>query len=696
MSDVQRMLTGLVLVSVSAIFPAVAFAHGQDADLPVSHFPGGGSAATDCLGGLEAVGLDLGERARGVTCRDGDPACDRDHLVNGRCEFWIRACLNTSGADCQARDGVTTIAVDNAASDPDLTTLSRTLELVALPTSDVDRCGALTRLRVALGTRKNGSARKARTTVELKVAGVGGLQDDDKVKFICKPPAKAKRGSGISFGRIQHTIFERQCAFSGCHSFDSAESGLVLEGPNVYDALINVSATTSAAAFAGKKRVIPGLPSSSFLLDKVVGALGPGEGDRMPLGRGSLRADEIEALRKWILAGAPREGSVGRGLVGDLDEQPRIEPPAIPVGGFQAHMAPFSLGDLDEKEGCILMRLDNPEPISVGAWEVFMHEGSHHVIIQTWPCGDDDADGTNDCDEPDFDAQFPTDFVPCEQFGYNWAFVIGAQTPHLRLDYQTASTGVALPLHRYQPVLINSHYTNPFSDTMAEVWVNAETVDPAIVRHPARLLFEQIANAFIKVPPGERSSLATSLTCAFADDFFCEFAGEPAPAADAFALLAVTSHRHNRSIKFVTDLFQDGAKLSRGPEDMIDRDDGSSHLYVSTDYADPVNLTFWPPILVERGDELTYTCLHDNGITRPVRLGCEEVAGEIPGKSVLDLLGELDGASRICSSDADCDGFGTGRCVPANLVFGYLSQDEMCVTLGLYYPCDGDTSTCLD
>ncbi len=93
---------------------------------------------------------------------------------------------------------------------------------------------------------------------------------------------------------------------------------------------------------------------------------------------------------------------------------------------------------------------------------------------------------------------------------------------------------------------------------------------------------------------------------------------------------------------------------------------------------------------------LTYTCVHDNGVKRPVRLGCEEVAGTIPGKSILDLAGRRDGAARVCHSDADCVGHGTGRCVPANLVFGYLAEDEMCILPGLYYPCPGDAPTCTD
>jgi hypothetical protein len=677
--------------------PALVAAHGQgDGDLAVTHFPGGGPAATDCLAGLEAVGFDGGERARGLTCRDGDPACDRDRLVNGHCEFWIRACLRTDDPRCRLDEDVSSVRIADAESDRDLTMLARTLELVPLPVVSPDTCGALTTLTVPLGTRRSGAPRKAKKTVAFDATGTAGSEDADTVKFVCKPPAKEKRGRAITFDRIQSSILEKQCAFSGCHSLDSEEAGLALEGPGVYDALVNAPATASAAAFAGKKRVVPGAPSTSFLMDKLLGTLAPGEGDRMPSGRSPLGDDDIEAIRKWILAGAPREGAVGGGLSGEDDAQPRIPQPAIPTGGFQAHMDPYALGDLPETEGCQYVRMDNPDPISVRAWELFMHEGSHHFILRVARCPDPDGDGITECDDPAYDDQFPQGFQPCEQFGYDFAFVIGAQTPHLRVDYQTETTGVALKLARRQPLLLNSHYTNPFRDTLAEVWINVEPVDPILVRRPARLLFEVIANAFIKVPPGQRNALATAVTCAFTDDVFCDLSGEPSPQADAFALLGFTSHMHKRSTKFVADLTQAGQRYSRGADDMTDPDDGSKHLYVSTDYSDPVNLTFWPPVVVERGDQLDYTCRHDNGLTRPVRLGCEETAGVPPGKSILDLLGAQNGASHYCHTDADCAGFGTGRCVPANLVFGDLADDDMCILPGLYYRCPGDASTCTD
>jgi hypothetical protein len=324
-----------------------------------------------------------------------------------------------------------------------------------------------------------------------------------------------------------------------------------------------------------------------------------------------------------------------------------------------------------------------------------MHEGSHHIILRANRCLDRNQNGISDCDEPGFDAQFPTGFAPCERFGPGWAFMVGAQTPHYLVDYQTAETGVAVHLRKNQPLLLNSHYTNPFANTMAEVWVNAMPVDHALVVHPARILFEEIANVFIKVPPGTESDAATYLSCAFRADPICATAGEPQPKADRYAFLGMVSHMHKRSRKFVADLkASDGTRIAR-PDDMTDADDGSAHLYVNTDYDDPINRAFWPPIIVEKGQKLEYTCHHENGVRSPVRLGCEETPGVAPGKSILEAFGTgsgdiYGGASRWCRTDADCAGVGTGRCVPANLVFGELADDDMCILPGLFYDCPAE------
>lgn len=648
---------------------------------------GGGPRAGDCLAGLEVTAA-AAPRARTVVCHDGDRVCDRDGLVNGTCQYWVRACLETE-AGCPG-GGVASVAIADG-NDPDLVTLGRTLELVAKPATDTNACGPMTTLGVPLGRRRNGSARTGRKKVALVATAVDGSTDPDAVTFLCKPPIKEKRRGGISFAGIEHRIFDKSCAFSGCHGTTNPQAGLVLEGPGVYEHLVGKVASASAAAFAGKKLVVPGAPETSFLMDKLEGKLGPGEGDPMPRDRKPLSAAQIEVLRKWILAGAPKDRVVSGALAGELDRQPRIPPPARPTDGFQAHMDPFMLGDRPETEGCQMVRLGNPEAFDVGQWELFMHEGSHHFILRAYRCNG------AECDDPGFDARFPSGFAPCEQFGYGWAFMVGAQTPHYLVDYQTEETGVAVHLAKNQPLLFNSHYTNPFADTMAEVWVNAAPVDPALVTHPGRILFEELANVFLRVPPGTENEDATYLSCRFRGDALCDAAGEPGPDASRFALLGMVSHMHKRSHKFVADLAsEDGTRIARA-DDMTDADDGTKHLYVSREYNDPVNRAFWPPIIVGLGQRLTYTCRHENGVRSPVRLGCEETPGVPPGKSILESFAAggdpYAGASRWCRTDADCAGFGTGRCVPANLVFGDLADDDMCILPGLFYDCP-DTGPC--
>jgi hypothetical protein len=702
-----RTIAPLLALGLLAGAPPAPAHDNAPGNLPVSHLAGGGSADVDCLAGIEVTGVRARRRARLVACEDGDQVCDRDRLVNGRCELWLRLCFNEADAACHAR-GVSAVEVEGADADRDLQIVARTLAHVAMPAQIADTCAALTTFTIPLGVRPNGSPKKGRKTLALTAMGAQGAADRDQVRFVCKPPRKERRRNAITFARIQKRIFEKSCAFSGCHGVDGPRAALVLVGPEAYDNLVDRLASTAAAQFAGKKLVVPGAPTTSFLMDKLIGRLGPGEGEPMPQGRAPLGATQIEAIRKWILAGAPRERAVGGGFTGELDLQPRIPPPDPPPGGFQAALEPFLLADRPETEGCQYVRLGNPDPMFVQKWELFMHEGSHHFILYAFRCLDNDGnpvdangDGTPDCDEPGFDDRFPDGFRPCDEFTHlGRSFVVGSQTPHFIVDYQTPITGVAFRLHRNQPLLLNSHYTNPYADTLAQVWVNATPVERALVRYPARILFETLANAFIRVPPGT-TARATAPSCAFAESGLCQFAGEPLPAGDRFALLGLTSHMHKRSLKFVTDHVRaDGTRIPHGADEMIDPDDQTRHLYVSTEYADPVNVGYWPPIMVERGEHFDYSCFHDNGVQTPVKLGCEETAGVAPGRSIIEQIGRggnpFAGAAKWCASDADCAGYGTQRCVPANLVFGDLADDDMCILPGLYYRCPADAVTCLE
>ena len=96
------------------------------------------------------------------------------------------------------------------------------------------------------------------------------------------------------------------------------------------------------------------------------------------------------------------------------------------------------------------------------------------------------------------------------------------------------------------------------------------------------------------------------------------------------SFMNLSGHMHKRGLRF-TAWQSNGTKL-----------------YENFDWAHPLVVLYDPPFVLAPGDRIDYECLHDNGVTRPVRL------------------------------DA------TGR--PAPLRFGISAEDEMCILTGSFYP----------
>jgi hypothetical protein len=98
------------------------------------------------------------------------------------------------------------------------------------------------------------------------------------------------------FVSLQARIFTPRC--TGCHAGAAAPVGLRLTEDVAYASLVNADSVEAPAL----KRVTPGNPDASYLVQKVAGTAAVG--GRMPLGGPPLQADEIAALRQWILDGA--------------------------------------------------------------------------------------------------------------------------------------------------------------------------------------------------------------------------------------------------------------------------------------------------------------------------------------------------------------------------------------------------------
>jgi hypothetical protein len=109
-------------------------------------------------------------------------------------------------------------------------------------------------------------------------------------------------------------VLDRQCAQAkGCHGDEPTDSvALDLRRDHAYAELVGHPSLVRKGAL----RVKSGDPAASFLVDKLVGTLGPREGKTMPLDPDTgapivpspLPPGFIErTLKPWIAAGAPNE-----------------------------------------------------------------------------------------------------------------------------------------------------------------------------------------------------------------------------------------------------------------------------------------------------------------------------------------------------------------------------------------------------
>lgn len=108
------------------------------------------------------------------------------------------------------------------------------------------------------------------------------------------------------FSDIQTRTFDKTCNSGSCHGGSFPKALLDLTAANSYEQLLGNTIQNSAAKNRYPKLVVPGKPDSSFLYLKVKGPRSD-EGAQMPERLDPLPAGEIEAIRTWILRGAPND-----------------------------------------------------------------------------------------------------------------------------------------------------------------------------------------------------------------------------------------------------------------------------------------------------------------------------------------------------------------------------------------------------
>lgn len=194
-----------------------------------------------------------------------------------------------------------------------------------------------------------------------------------------------------------YTIFQTNCAVSGCHVYGVAAGQLDLgDTPaNVYSKLFEGTPDNSVAAGKGYQLVDPGNVRNSYLMKKINNGLDPyndlagGEGDAMPQTGPALSDVDIETIRQWILFGAPDDtvDYIDVAMLTDFYENgkgaAKIPVPQPPPAneGFQAYYGPLFIPPFTEVEYSDKFEVLNPTAMEVTRMDNKMNEESHHVAL---------------------------------------------------------------------------------------------------------------------------------------------------------------------------------------------------------------------------------------------------------------------------------------------------------------------------
>ncbi|MFT4738228.1 MAG: hypothetical protein ACJAZM_002018 [Cyclobacteriaceae bacterium] len=403
-----------------------------------------------------------------------------------------------------------------------------------------------------------------------------------------------------TYDLIQGEIWDRSC--TSCHQSGTSfanQSELVLTVDASYDQLMNRVPQNAAAKADGLVLLgDKGLESvyQSFLWEKINAqdlehyyADHPEYGSIMPLGGDFLTNGELELIREWIVAGAPRNGIVADVKLlenTDVYEPTAFEVLAPPTQGYQFHVGPFEVGPNEDRELFTYKKLNNESDIFIEEVQITMRPGSHHFILYNFP------------------EDYPTSILPKEDIirdvyysngAYNeitlfymqyHQFVTGTQWPWMRYKFPE---GVALRIPANTGFDLNSHYANGSDETIqGEVYANIHTINEEDVVHVAEIL--QLNNQNFVLPAGQITTLQKTYT--FDTDI------------NVFQLY---SHAHQHMTEF--KVYINGG------------DRNGELIYVAYDWEHPPILQMDPPLALKSGEGFRLEATYDNDEDRDLRFG---------------------------------------------------------------------------
>jgi hypothetical protein len=406
-------------------------------------------------------------------------------------------------------------------------------------------------------------------------------------------PKANPTNENTSFKRIMAQVMTPKCA--SCHSASSpysAQSGLLLEGPNVYASLINATSKNAEAVAHGIKRVKPGDADESFLYTKLM-QWDPSRahqfGAPMPLGGVSLSIGQLEFIKRWINEGASETSdTIPPALLADqtLPNYAPFTALAPPSVGFQVKIDPFTIQPNFERELFVYRAIGNAAPVYVNRIDTRMRTNSHHFVMYGF-----------DANTPSFAKPVPNQVRDLRDPAGNLVlttalsmayhvYVAGSMTANSTYVFPD---GVALEMPANAALDLNTHYVNKTAtEIVGEAYANFGTVDRASVTHVAQTL--NLNNTDIVLPPNQRTTLSKTFT----------FTGKR-------TVFMLSSHMHKLGEKFVI-------RIAGGPRN-------GEVVYETTDWSHPAVKTFDTPIVLEAGQGLTSEITYNNTTTKQVSFG---------------------------------------------------------------------------
>ena len=522
-----------------------------------------------------------------------------------------------------------------------------------------------------------------------------------------------------TFAAIQKVVFEGgKCTNDMCHGA-AANGGLDLRAGVSYQNLVQRQSKSSP-----QLRVMPAEPYQSFLYNKLRAATEPGsvkiEGSPMPNGSPALSPEHLEVVRRWIEAGAPREGSVGDDVTGQSDGIAKLlgsgaclpeatpiaiaplEPPAVDEGA-QLLVAPVTVKAQSEIDVCwaqyydlsdvVPRELQDPERgiFYVNGQRTRQDPLSHHLVVSDsglgaesvndpafgkWSCRGDDSKGEpcdplqkNACGSGQCASEVQAK-TACQGFGptvkgRGLAFgeglgrITGSQTAQY---YRAPREGVYETVPIKGIMYVNPHAFNLTNrDAQLRGWINLFYAKGDIAQQHEL----QLVNILGKIA-------IASGTPPFTQKTYCATWEAPRNSA----MYSLSSHTHKRGHHFTVDL-PDGTRI-----------------YTNEIYSDPVVEAFDPPMRFDASDPadrtLTYCADFNNGVngagqpdidlvtrlsTMPERTTCTPVAC-VAGQIGAACAGADD--SGACDSSA---GAGDGWCDACPITGGQTTENEMFIMI---------------